>query len=51
MMYRCHIWGASLDHPGSCPECGERPVYDWMTDKELKKETVEKQHESTQADG
>lgn len=43
VMYKCHICGAPLDHPGSCPECGESPVYSWMEDEELKKETAEKQ--------
>lgn len=39
-MYRCHICGAPLEYPGRCPDCGERPVYDWLVDPELKKETV-----------
>ena len=38
-MYRCHVCGAPLDYPGHCDECGERPVYDWMDDPLLKKET------------
>ena len=37
-MYRCHICGSPLDFPGTCPDCGERPVYNWMNDTELKKE-------------
>ena len=38
-MYRCHICGEIYEYPLCCPSCGERPVYDWMTDPELKKET------------
>lgn len=37
-MYKCHICGAPLDHPGHCPECGEPPVRDWMDDEKLKEE-------------
>ena len=42
MSYHCHICGAPLDYPGSCPECGEPPVHDWMDDPKLKEEGVEK---------
>lgn len=38
-MYRCHVCGEILEYSGGCYDCGERPVYDWMVDPELKKET------------